>query len=302
MTKTALFIKFIEGLKKGVCIKEFAARWSVTQRTVQRYLEDFIEIFEIEPKLIQKGCYQVLSLDVDKILFSLKEAKELEEFINQVSVINPGFLKYLRIDTKLIQRFQKNNEVFLVKTSPIERIENSEIFNKAIKIVKYRKICDIEYFSDKAYFFEKFKPYKIVFNEGNFYLAGISNDEINNGFKFLRINFIRSINETSKTFKREKKVVEFLEKFQSLMSRFKEPFFEVIVEVDEEVARFFKAKKFLPSQQILEDNGKLKIRYIVNSDEEILFLAKRWLPHMKIIYPTYLDDKLKNIISSYFSK
>jgi len=81
------------------------------------------------------------------------------------------------------------------------------------------------------YKFNEFKPYKIVFSEGNWYLCGMSEDEINNGFKFLRINFIKSIKETN-TFKKDPFVEDFIKNFDTLFSKFNTPKFDVIVKVD----------------------------------------------------------------------
>ena len=70
--------------------------------------------------------------------------------------------------------------------------------------------------------------------------------------------------------------------------------------VDKEVQRYFKVKKFLSSQTILkETNDGLIIRYYITGENEILFLAKEWLPHMKILSPTSLQNKLQSLINEF---
>ena len=130
-----------------------------------------------------------------------------------------------------------------------------------------------------------------------------SGDEINGGIKFLRLNFIKDITKNSKTFKKRKDIKEYIYNFQSLMSRFDKKPFEVVVRVDYEVARFFEKKKFLKSQLKIGDDGKgIRFKYVINNDEEILFLAKRWLPHMVIVSPKELNDKLVNMAEKFLRK
>ena len=170
------------------------------------------------------------------------------------------------------------------------------LFSKIKKAIKYSQTLDVEYESEKYYFYENIRPYKIVFAEGNWYLIIHSDDNFNGGVKFLRLNFIKNAYLKNKIFKRKKEVLEFIENFQSLMSAFDKPKFEVLVFVENEVERYFKVKKFLDSQTIVKDTKEgLILRYYINDEKEILLLAKEWMPHMKILYPEYLQDKLEEI-------
>ncbi|NPA56566.1 MAG: hypothetical protein GXO19_02390 [Epsilonproteobacteria bacterium] len=44
------------------------------------------------------------------------------------------------------------------------------------------------------------------------------------------------------------------------------------------------------------------LSYRITNDEEILFLAKRWLPHMRIISPTYLQERLEGMVKEFLRK
>jgi len=300
--KNILF--FLEDLSKGkiICIDEYAKKLNITPRTMQRYKKEVEEFFNIKFIKIKRGCYQFPNpKKIESFLINEKEFKDFEKFIDIVAHLKPQMLKFLNIDEKIIKKLVPRNIIF-IKDSIMEEFFNTKYFNTLKHSIKHQKCVDIEYFSDKEYFFEDFKPYRIVFAEGNWYLCGISNDDINNGFKFLRISFIKNITSKSATFKKDKEVVEFIESFDSILSRFKEKKREVIVEVDKSVERFFRVKKFLPSQEILKSGDNLTIRYYITSDEEILFLAKRWLPHMKIIKPKELQEKLLNLVKEFLEK
>jgi len=296
--KTKRVLKLLEDLKSGkeVCIKSWAKNQGISERSVQRYLKDITEFYNIEICLTRKGCYKFPQFEeIRKRSIDKTEFKDFEKFAHIVAAMSPEFLKFLGVEDKILKRIV-DEKVYYVKESPVEELKKSQFLKQLKSAIKYRKVVQITYESDKNYFF-KFKPYKIVFSEGNWYLVGISDDDVNNGFKFLRLNFIKNIKDTSKTFKKDKEVEKFIYNFQSLFSRFKIKPFEVIVRVDKEVERFFKTKKFLKSQTILDkDENGLLIRYYITSDEEILFLAKKWLPYMKIVFPSYLQKKLEKLV------
>jgi len=296
--KTKRILELLEDLKnnKEICVKSWAAAKGISERSVQRYLKEITEFYEIELYKTKQGCYKLLQFDeIKRKTIDKDELKDFEKFAHIVAAMSPEFLKFLGVEEKILKRIV-DEKVYFVKESPVEELKNSKFLKLLKRVIKYRKVLQIRYESDKEYFFE-FKPYKIVFSEGNWYLVGMSSDNINNGFKFLRLNFIKDIKELSRSFKKDKEVEEFVYNFQSLFSRFKVKPFEVIVSVDKEIGRFFKAKKFLKTQTILNENENgLIIRYYVTSDEEILMLAKKWAPHMKIISPEYLQETLKNFI------
>ena len=66
-------------------------------------------------------------------------------------------------------------------------------------------------------------------------------------------------------------------------------------------ARFFKAKKFLPSQNILEekDDGTLILSFKVTQDLEVEELIKKWIPFLTVIAPLTLKEKIDEELRSY---
>jgi predicted DNA-binding transcriptional regulator YafY len=285
---------------KTICTKEYAKRFNVSIRTIQRYLEDISQFLQEEPIEVKRGCYKFLNFS--KIKEHLLEPADREDFEKIAFFLNATdqkLLKYLGIDEKIIKKILKD-DFLIIKSSPIEELMNFKLFKEVKRAIKYSQYIDVVYETTKKYEFENLRAYKMVFAQGNWYLAVHSDDELNNGLKFLRLNFIKSINVKKNTFKKDKEILEFLKTFQSLMSEFGAKKQEVIVFVDKEVQRYFKVKKFLSSQTILkETNDGLIIRYYITGENEILFLAKEWLPHMKILSPASLQDKLQNLINEF---
>jgi len=285
---------------KTICTKEYAKRFNVSIRTIQRYLEDISQFLQEEPIEVKRGCYKFLNFS--KIKEHLLEPADREDFEKIAFFLNATdqkLLKYLGIDEKIIKKILKD-DFLIIKSSPIEELMNFKLFKEVKRAIKYSQYIDVVYETTKKYEFKNLRAYKMVFAQGNWYLVVHSDDELNNGVKFLRLNFIKSINVKKTTFKKDKEILEFLKTFQSLMSEFGAKKQEVIVFVDKEVQRYFKVKKFLSSQTILkETNDGLIIRYYITGENEILFLAKEWLPHMKILSPASLQDKLQNLINEF---
>ena len=63
-----------------------------------------------------------------------------------------------------------------------------------------------------------------------------------------------------------------------------------------------KSKKYLKSQQILEtkENGNLIIKYQMTQLIEIEDLIKIWVPHVRVIEPTELKEKIDRDLQQYF--
>jgi len=303
--KSVAILKILEDLKKGkiICTKEYAEYLDVDKRTIQRYIEEIRDFYEIEFIKHKKGCYSFPQISkIKEKIIDIKENEDFEKFADVLALFSEEVLEFLEIDKKIIKKIVDDN-IFLIKENPVEKFMNIEMYKKIKRAIKYRKILDILYIPDESFDFKNVKPLKIVFAEGNWYLAALSDDNINNGFKFLRINFIKNIKEHSKTFKPVKEAEEFLENFQSLFSRYKVKPFEVILEVNNKVKRYFKVKKFLPSQTIIDENDKfLTVKYYVTSEDEILMLVKKWFPFIKIKSPEFLKDRLKKEIEEYLEE
>ena len=303
-TKSKKLLSFLDYVShnKKFCTNHLAEYLQTSTSNIQRYKKEVEEFFKVKFLPLGRGCYALpKEIDIESFLLSKKDFEDYEKFIDFLNLTNSTFLKFLGIETKNI--VDKNSEIYLIKESPFEELINFKLLAKLKSVIYHKKIIDIVYISDKKYEFKKAKPLKIVFAENNWYLAVLTDDEINGGFKFLRINFIKDITEYPKTFKTPSTAKEFFEKFQTLFSNFIDPYFEVIVKVEKEVARHFKVKKFLPSQKILKDyeDGGLEISYKINNENEILFLAKKWLPYMKIISPKELQDRLTKIVKAFLN-
>jgi len=137
----------------------------------------------------------------------------------------------------------------------------------------------------------------------NYYLAC----EVDNEYKFsmFRINKISNIILTDSKFYYNINIQNFVSDIQTPFSKYtdnyKEHIIKVLIEVASSKAEYFMMKKFLPSQVIekILENGNLLVSYMVTQEMEVEDLIKKWLPHLKVIEPISLDEKIKLDIKKY---
>jgi len=305
LKKSTLQLQLLKELLEGkkINLKDFSLQNDISVRTVQRYIEDITETFS--ENLLKEGDFYsfVSNHFLEKNMLSF-DKKELEIFVDLFSLIDFDFVN--KLDDKssnFLEKLQKNYSLtYMVKQPPFENIFSKKELIHDIKIaIKNRRYVNIKYFSDKEFIFEEVKIIKIVYTDGNFYLATLTNDDLNNGFKFLRLNFITQIELLKNSFHRDVIAEQFLKNFQTIFSNYQKESYEVILEIDESIKRFFKQKKFLSSQTILEEKENLLISYKVTNDMEILPLVRKWLPNIKIISPKSTKDKFLKEIRDYLS-
>ncbi len=282
--------------KRAYCINELVNLFGVEKRTIQRDLSIIKEIFH--PIQTSKGCYslQKLEFEIDDM--------EFITFFKVISLIEQKRLSIKDKDfNKLFQKYQeKTEQLYCFFENPLEELKTNQKLIEEIKsAIYFRKYCDIIYHEKEERELKDIKPYKIIYAKNNWYLAAMTkNYKFNNGFKRFRINFIKSIKIHSKTFKKDIQVEEFIKNMHSLFEDYQKLKYEVILEANENIKRFFKIKKYLPSQKIVDETpSSLTLSYKINQDMEIIPLIKTWLPDLKVISPKSLDKTIREIIKRY---
>jgi predicted DNA-binding transcriptional regulator YafY len=234
--------------------------------------------------------------------------KEIKNFFHAISLIDKSifgdnFKKYSHL-LDSIQAQQKG--VYLFLENPFENLKQLDLKDKLEQYIQNRRYIHITYHSDREYNFDRVQPYKIIYQNGNWYLAVLTTQdyEVNDGFKLLRLNFITKVELCKKpptNFYEDAHVKYFLErKFQSLFTSFDQKFFSVKIRVAKVVSRHFRVKQHLKSQNIIgEIDGDLLVEFTINDDMEILPLVQMWMPHLKIIEPQRLHERVLANIEKY---
>jgi len=197
---------------------------------------------------------------------------------------------------------------YLFRSVPFEELQDRSGFAIFEKAIEERRKLDLEYYSDtkKRYSpIEELRPLRILYMEGNFYLAVLSIDRsVNNGFKFLRISKIGQTRLLDERFHETEEVLSahrFLdEEMQSPFSRFGENLQKVVLIGDAKAAAHFGKKCHFPSQthRIKEDRS-IEIELYLTEYMEIAPLIKRWIPHLRLVTPKDWSDQLRKELHAY---
>ena len=216
--------------------KDLSEEFGVSLRTIQR---DFKERLLSFPIYYEKGHWQMESdFKIDRNL-SLKDSIALDILENFSKNLGSSFhAQSSNILSKLKNR----------KYSPIfTKLNMEDISDEFDSMIAYeeailsRKSMKIKYVTDTKVSEVKINPIKIVNFEGLWYL--VATDE-NNKLKSYYLKNTTMLKVYKSTFTISKKVETILDNAISIWFSDNEPF-EVILEIDHHVAKFFKQKTYL---------------------------------------------------------
>ena len=290
---------------KKVCTKLLCEALDENERNIQRDLKLLKDFFGESMVMSERGCYMLLNnTHFFNMIKEQKESKALKNFFEFLTLLDSKSLKFLEAQefTYLNQIKKDVKEIYTIFDNPIEELKSINFLEELKTAIKHRRYCNIIYNEQEPKELINIQPQKILYAKNNWYLAAMTqNYKINGGFKRFRINFIENLTLCSKTFHRNVQAENHIKNFQSLFQDFNQPNYEVVIRVNKKVARYFRVKKHLSSQQILQthSNGDLTISYQINNDMEIIPLIKTWIPHLKVISPKRVHQKISKEIKTF---
>ena len=308
-----LLKRFNDGQKVGIEALQNDPMWEgKSEKTIRRDLDVIKEYFPDSFELIrggkgEKGTYKAITKEVFNNFMDKDTIALMVQTFNIAQRNN--VLESMNIDEsdkRIIEaKIKKSKECYEFITKPYETKKGDVVLLKdlerAIDWKRYTTITQKERDTSKEY---EVKPYKIVFMNENFYLA-CENTNAEYPFSIFRLANITSVKLHTKTFHINPDIESFIKNMQTpfplYTPSFRKHLIEVIVEVNSEKARFFKAKSFLPSQKTIEEkaDGTLVISYKVTQDMEMEELVKKWIPHMKVVSPLSLKLKIEDDLKQY---
>ena len=278
-------IVIISKLNQGerFTVDELVDEFNVTARTIQRDLNDRLSFLPIKKT---NGYYHLEEYYLGKLaLKDIKNFATLSGIKGLYPTLEDSFISDI-LDTKF-------NQAYLIKGHNYEDIANkSKEFKLLETAILDTKIVQFTY-KDKN---RTVQPYKLINTKGIWYLAGVEDDTLKT-FSFNKISNLSILNDTfviddniSKTIKDDDNVW------------FTPNQIEVTLEVDNSVANYFKRRKILPNQTIIEDTqDKLIVSTKVSYEDEILKIVRYWIPNVKILQPINLQSNLENGLKEYLN-
>jgi len=266
-------------------------------KTIQYFFKNEFGVSIFEKS--SRGCYKVVNKEMLKQSLNFSDKKELLSYVQILKEVLPNYYEKLDIELKKeIENSSKNSkELYNFHNNPLEDFSNHPLLKEIEQsIIKKRKVS----FRYKNIDYSDSKPLQIIFMEGNLYLAVLTNEELNGGFKFFRISYLKEYKMLAAEFNETSNISNayvFLKEFQTPFAWFDSDYKQVKIIVSSYAKEFFKLKKHLPSQEYEElADGTTQLTFYVTNYMEIVLLVKKWFPHLKIVTPVKWKERFNNEI------
>jgi predicted DNA-binding transcriptional regulator YafY len=283
---------------ESLSVKNLAEEFNVSTRTIQR---DFNE------RLISFPIYQENRLWKMQDGFKLEKTTSIEEQIvlDIIDKLVEGLGDKFSSKAKSLLAKIKNENINPIYTKINmedigDKLEVIKILESSIKLkhiinctynIKENKTCTL-----------KIKPLKIVNYEGFWYLIALDTYD-NNILKKYYLKNIFNVKTTDEKFDINLKLEELLENSISIWFQENYEPYEIKIRVSSVIAKYIKRKPISITQRIesVNKDNSIDIVFKVTHEMEIIPLVKYWMPHMKIIEPKWIDDKILIELKDYIN-
>jgi len=182
-----------------LCTTLYAKKYNLDPNTVRRHRKVLEKQYPGSITQVSKGCYKMLTGSL--LAQSSKSIENMEDIgcILDIShIFNPGIFSIFDTESKkLINQLSSDvKTIYHVKQHPFEDLQStchSSVLALLKKAILHKQYMDITYETQEVFHYKEVKAFKIVFAEQNWYLATMHNDNLNNGFKWLRLSFIKDV-------------------------------------------------------------------------------------------------------------
>ena len=286
----------------------------MSRRNIDRDIKVIKEYFPNSFELInggkgEKSCFKAFTEDAyNNFMNNDKIALMIQTFnIAQRNNLLES-LDISKVDKRIMDaKIKKTNDCYIFITKPFEaKKSDTKLLLEIETAIDEKRYTTVTYKVGEVIKEYVVKPYKIVFMNENFYLACENTSEEFLFTKFRLVNIVK-VELKAKTFHINPDIADFIKNMQTAWSEYVPEFrkhsVEVIVIVDSVKARFFKAKKHLPSQKVEEtkDDGSIVVSFRVTQEMEVEELIKKWIPHMKVVLPLSLKQNIENDLKQYLN-
>ena len=280
--------------------QDLQREFGLSQKQIGRLLEEIErEIDNVELiKIGRKKAYKLIK-PIDLFVETFENASDISWLFNMAHDADPEIFKELEEYTN------KTKHVFQFKNTPFEDVkslEEKEVFKRlksAVEMREYRKIK----FKGKNEAQDNLKCLKLMFMDGNWYIAYIEDEQL----RFGRISFIEKVEYAANigSFQPSsvKKQMDFLQTVQNSMTRYDKPKKIARLQAKPFIAKYFDKdmKKFMSTQNFEKrlDDGSVIFTVEYTQLIEILPFIQGWLPNLLILEPKELKEQyLKRLIQT----
>jgi len=263
--------------------QELADEFGVHERTVYRDLIRLAGIVERSPE----GKYRIVSEYRGKL-----RPKDLETFARLVGVDELFPQSGPRFLVALLDTISQGS--FLVRGQRYEKLKPHDAqFQQLDEAIRDRKRCLLTY-ADKR---RTLEPYRLVNNKGIWYLVAMDGGQL----KSFSLSRISQLQVGDDIFEPQAGIHRQIEEEDDVW--FSEEKTEVLLTVAPQVAYYFKRRKLLPQQTVDKEleSGGLIVSSRVSDENQILPLVRYWIPHVRILEPGWLKNRLESSLRTFLT-
>lgn len=275
-----------EKLDPQALVEEFG----VTQRTIQRDLNDRFAFLELEKK---DGVYAINRMRLGTLNF-----KDVQRFASLAGLqglhplLSTDFLKSL-----LENRLQS---ALLIRGHNYEDLQGKEpLFNQLKHAIEEHRIISYQYTkTDGPKMVQAVQPYKLVNQDGVWYLAATDAGRL----KSYALSKIDRLLVSPETFTPDPTVVKNINEEDSVWLNLKKT--EVVLKVVRPAADYFLRRKLIGGQKIEKqlENGGLIVSGTIAHPNQILPIVRYWLPSIHVISPEGMQAELESQLRAYLGQ
>jgi len=267
-------------------------RLKLSTRQIDRILKELEAAFDAIVRIEKTRPIQYkLTKPIDLLEKAFENSDELGWLYELVKEKDP------EVFAKLGDYSKHTDHIYQFQNTPfedLERIETKQTFERLKSAVRNREYRNLFFHDGKK--FEDVKCLKLLFLEGNWYIAFvISEDKLKLG----RISFIKEVRYSQKTSSFQPKSVtkhlRFLkEELQNPFTLFGHEKKKATLKALPSIAHYFEEgmKPFLSSQQFIrkEKDDSVVFEVTYTQPLEILPLIQKWMPDLIILKPQSLQN------------
>ena len=286
----------LNSLDKGpITLTDMAAEVGVCVRTLQRDMNDIQEadfpLWNPAP-----GVYAFEEgFSLERMKISGAEASILILMSDMASSLGGNFSRsFTQLKNRLLSAPQDNP--FFIKMNSGEMYKDTPITRTLEACVRGRERVNVCYKGGKMACYPV-RPLKLMWVDGFWYLLSLTDDDKLLKFRLEKITSATALNES---FKYNKNIEKILRESTNIWFEQDRPL-AVTLEISAECAKYFKSKTYFPLQKTEKElkDGRLMLSCKAAKEEEILPTILHWLPHIKVVSPESLHNRVKEVLTDY---
>jgi predicted DNA-binding transcriptional regulator YafY len=269
-------------------IKELASEFGVSTRTISR---DFDRLNAYLP-LLQDGANKKYYLEATYLgKISTKDIRNFAQ-LSGISDLYPSLdMSFLR---ELLD--SRAQQIYSAKGYSFEDVSQfTELFKVFGKAIQEHQQIGFLYKGEPRLV----QPYRLIHHHGSWYLAAVRKDQLRT-YRISHIQLTPSPHEYSQYIP-DSKIIKLVEDDDSIW--FGQEKKEVILSVHPDAVSYFKQRRLLPEQKIVDElgDGRLIVSSLISHNMQLLPLVKFWIPHVRIVSPEHLQYELDRELKYYLT-